>query len=218
MKKMTQLAAAIALASGAMVATPAMAEGSFSANIGFVSEYYFRGIQQTTDGSASAGIDYENGGFYAGLWSADVSDGLEIDGYLGYGIETDAGLGLSIGYTTYQYTGDFDTEYNEVNFGASYGIASIEYSVGDYEVEGGPDEDYSFTALTLEHNGFYATYGSFGKDFDGEYIEVGYGTEIGGIDVGISLIGNDEDLDLGNDSDGAGDEVIVFSLGKTFDL
>ena len=42
MQKMTKLAAAIALASSA-IAAPAMAEG-VSANVGFVSDYYYRGL------------------------------------------------------------------------------------------------------------------------------------------------------------------------------
>ena len=220
MKKINQLAAAIALTAGAMSAAPVMAEGNFSANIGVVSEYYFRGIAQTTDeasASASAGADYENGGFYAGVWTADVEDGLEIDGYLGYGIETDSGVGISLGFTTYQYTGDFDSEYNEVNFGLSYGIASLEYSVGTQEEDdsiGISETDYDFVALTLEHNGFYGTYGSFGDEAEGEYFEVGYGTEIGGFDAGVALIFNDEDLS----STGGNDENIVFSLSKSFDL
>lgn len=217
MNKMTKLAAAIALTSGALATAPAMAEGSWSANVGLASEYYFRGIVQTEDASASAGIDYENGGFYAGIWTADVSDGLEIDGYFGYGIETDSGLGLSLGYTTYQYTGDFDSEYNEVNFGLSFGIASIEYTVGTQEKDASlliDETDYTFAALTLEHNGFHLTYGSFGDEVDGDYVEVGYSTEIGGFDAGIVLIANDEDLA----SDGEDDQNLIFTIGKSFDL
>lgn len=212
MKNMTKLAAAIALASS--FAAPVMAEGSFSANVGVVSEYYFRGIVQTEDASASAGADYENGGFYAGVWTADVNDGLEIDGYLGYGIETESGVGASLGYTTYQYTGDFDTEYNEVNLGLSYDFASFEYTVGTRDGDtGAADEDYTFAALTLEYNGLYGTYGTWGDEYEGDYVEVGYGAEVGGFDLGVALISNDEDL-----AGGTSDENIIFSLSKSFDL
>lgn len=217
MKKLTQLAAAIALTAGAMSAAPVMAEGSLSANIGFASEYVFRGILQN-DASGSAGLDYENSGFYAGVWTADVEDGLEVDGYLGYGIETESGFSASLGYTTYQYTGDFDTEYNEVNLGLGFGIASLEYTVGEHEIEGGDDEDYTFVALTLEHNGFYGTYGNFSDDWDGDYLELGYGTEIGGFDAGIALIFSQDDLGPVNAPIGDDDETIVFSIGKSFDL
>ena len=220
MKKLTQLAAAIAMTAGAMSAAPVMAEGSWSANVGLASEYYFRGLQQTSDASASGGVDYENGGFYAGVWAADVSDGLEVDGYFGYGLETESGFGAGLGFTTYQYTGEFDSEYNEVNLNLSYGIVSLEYSVGEQDDDEGAgiaeESDYSFTALTLSHNGFYGTYGSWGKDFDGEYVQLGYDTEIGGFDAGIALIFNDEDTAAG-DQDGH-DEAIIFTLGKSFDL
>ena len=220
MKKLTQLAAAVALTAGAMSAAPVMAEGSWSANVGLASEYYFRGIQQTSDASASGGIDYENGGFYAGVWAADVTDGLEVDGYFGYGIETESGIGASLGFTTYQYTGEFDSEYNEVNLNLSYGFASLEYSVGEQGDDDGAgiaeESDYSYVALTLEHNGFSATFASWGKDFDGDYVQLGYDTEIGGFDAGVALIFNDEDTAAG-DQEGR-DEALIFTLGKSFDL
>ena len=60
----------------------------WSANVGWASDYYYRGILQKSS-SASGGLDFEHSGFYAGVWAADVGeltgDGLEIDGYLGYG-------------------------------------------------------------------------------------------------------------------------------------
>ncbi len=110
MKALTRLGAAAVIAASAFGATNAYAEGEVSYNIGFVSEYYFRGIKQK-DSSASAGMDYENGGFYIGTWAADVGDGLEVDGYFGYGIETEGGFSASLGFTGYYYTGEFDDTY-----------------------------------------------------------------------------------------------------------
>jgi len=228
MKTFTKLALVGAILSASVTATPVVAEegGSLSANVGFASEYYFRGILQN-DASASAGIDYENGGFYVGAWTADVGDGLEVDVYGGYGIETESGIGISLGFTSYQYTDDddgtnddgpFDTEYNEFNLNLSYGIFSLEYSGGEHEVDGGDDEDYTFIALTLEHNGFYGTYGAFSDDWDGDYVELGYGAEIGGFDAGVSLIFASDDLGAKTNPAGDTDEAIVFSIGKTFDL
>ena len=211
--KITAMATAVLIASSA--SQIASAEGSVSANIGFVSEYHFRGIQQIGSGSASAGLDYENGGFYLGTWAADVDDGLEIDFYAGYGIELDSGLSLGAGVTTYQYTGDFDDTYQEINLGVAYGIASIEHSIGVYDNFDGPEQDYTFSALTLEHQGFYGTVGSFGDDFDGRYFEVGYRVAVGGFDIEASIISNDKDLDL---ETGEGTETILFGLSKSFDL
>ena len=59
------------------------AQADLSANLGFASEYHYRGIFQKNS-SASGGLDYEAGGFYAGTWAADVGDGLEVDGYFGF--------------------------------------------------------------------------------------------------------------------------------------
>ena len=70
-----------------LCSTTAAAE--WSGNLGYASEYHYRGILQKNS-SASGGLDYESGGFYAGTWAADVGDGLEIDGYFGFGGETDA--------------------------------------------------------------------------------------------------------------------------------
>ncbi|HCH68932.1 MAG TPA: hypothetical protein DE042_00260, partial [Colwellia sp.] len=89
------------LATSAFISTSASAtdiEG-LSANVGVVSQYIFRGVVQTDTASASAGVDYENSGFYVGTWAADVQDGLEIDVYGGYGNELDNGLGYSVGFT-----------------------------------------------------------------------------------------------------------------------
>ncbi len=188
-----------------------------SGNAAVVSQYFFRGIAQTTTASASGGFDYEKGGFYAGTWAADVQDGIEVDFYAGYGIETESGLSLGAGFTTYQYTGGFDSAYNEINLSAGYGIFSLGYNVGTHEEDKGlgiDEADYDFLSVTVEaESGLYATFGTWGKDFSGDYVEVGYGTSVGGFDLGVALISNDEDLDL---ETGAGDESLVFSIAASF--
>jgi uncharacterized protein (TIGR02001 family) len=212
-KTMTSLSIAMILTTSALTATTASAtdiEG-LSANVGAVSQYIFRGVVQTDTASASAGVDYENSGFYIGTWAADVQAGLEVDVYGGYAGELDGGVGYSVGFTTYQYTGDFDTSYNEVNLGLSYGMFSLSYNVGKFEVEAGPDEDYDFLSATVEHEGFYATYGTWGDDFDGDYLEAGYSTEVSGFDVGVALVSTSKDLD-----GTASDENLVFSIGTSF--
>ena len=85
--------------------------GNFSANIGFMSDYFFRGIKQS-ESAAYGGLDWEAGGFYAGTWLADVEQGLEYDLYAGY----NASIGdftFGIGGTGYFYTDDFDDTYLE---------------------------------------------------------------------------------------------------------
>lgn len=197
------LAASLVLSCGS-------AQADWSANIGYASEYHFRGIFQKNS-SASGGVDYEAGGFYAGTWAADVGDGLEVDGYFGYGFELGE-LGLSVGYTGYFYTGDFDDTYQEINLGAGFGILSLDVAVGEYENFDGPTQDYTYYALTLEQNGFYGKYAGFSQDADGNYLELGYGTTVSDIDLGIILLFSDDDLV------GDSDENLIFTIGKSFDL
>jgi len=203
------------IAGAVLAATSSATMADVSANVGVMSDYFYRGIVQNTTATTNGGVDFEQGGFYAGTWAADVEDGLEVDVYGGYGLELENGLGLSAGFTGYYYTGDFDDTYEEINLGASFGIVSLEYSFGTYGNFDGPEMDYDFTAITIEKNGFYGKYGSFGDEFDGSYVELGYGTEIGGFDAGVSIVINDEDLDLETND---GTETIIFSLSKSFDL
>lgn len=204
------------IASSVLISTHTSAVEGLSANASLVSQYFFRGVSQTDTASASVGVDYKNGNFSLGAWTADVQDGLEVDLYGSYSFETESGLSLSAGFTTYQYTGDFDSAYNEVNLGLSYGIFSLSYNIGTHEEDLGlgiDEADYDFTSLTIEKDGFYATLGTWGKDFEGNYAEVGYGTEISGFEIGVALISNSEELDL---EAGKGDESLVFSIAKTF--
>ena len=196
-----------------LLAASTTASAEFSANIGWASDYYFRGIFQATS-SANGGIDYESNGFYVGTWAADVGDGLEVDGYFGYGGEV-GDISYNIGYTGYFYTGDFDDTYQEVNLGGGWGLLGVEVAVGRYDNFDGPTQDYTYYALTLEKNGFYGKIGGFAQDFEGEYFEAGYGTSVGDVvDVGLSLIISNDDLN-GTDST---DETLVFTIGKTFGL
>ncbi len=195
-----------------MLLMSGLAQAEWSANVGYASEYYYRGIFQENS-SASGGLDYESGGFYAGTWAADVGDGLEIDGYFGYGGEA-GDFGYSIGFTGYYYTGDFDDTYQEINLGGTYGIVAVDVALGEYENFTGPTQDYAYYSLTVEQNGFYGKYAGFSEDFSGDYFEFGYGASVADIDVGVSLIFNDSDLS----GTGESDEVIIFTIGKSFAL
>lgn len=73
----------------------------FSANLGWNSEYIYRGIPQKTS-SAFGGLDLTAGGFYLGGWVADVGKGVEIDYYGGYTFEVgDFGFGVGATYYTF---------------------------------------------------------------------------------------------------------------------
>jgi uncharacterized protein (TIGR02001 family) len=194
-----------------LLALSGTASADWSANLGYASEYHYRGIFQKNS-SASGGVDFEAGGFYAGTWAADVGDGLEVDLYAGYGFDIGESVSLSIGATGYYYTGDFDDTYQEINLGAGFGFLSLDVAIGQYDNFTGPTLDYTYYALTAEHNGFYGTFAGFSQDFEGEYFEFGYGTTVSEIDLGLSLIFANDDLV------GEAEESIIFTIGKSFDL
>jgi len=201
---------------GSSMCAEALADGELSYNVGFASEYFYRGVLQKV-GSVSTGMDYTNKGFSAGVWTADVGDGLEVDGYFGYGIENDAGYSASIGFTGYYYTGEFDDTYKEINLNLGYKVLDVEHSFGQWDGFG-DKQDYTYTALTVDlSKGFYGKYGRFDKDFDGEYFEAGYKTTFSDLDVGISTIFSSKELsDEGTDANPKASESLIFTIGKTF--
>ncbi len=184
----------------------------WSANLGYNSEYIFRGIPQKSS-SAFGGVDFAAGDFSAGVWSADVGDGLEVDLYSAYGFEV-GDFGFSVGGTWYTYTSGFDDDYLELNLGASWKFLSFDVALGKYDSD--PKQDYQFYSITASHAGFYGKIGTFGGDFDGSYYEAGYGNnlsvkEVDIFDYAIAVIYSDSTL-LGGDSD----TNLVFTLTKNF--
>jgi hypothetical protein len=143
------LAAAVA---GAFTAPAAQAQ--FSANIGAVTDYRFRGISQTNKKPAlQGGLDYGfSNGLYVGTWASMVTKdlyphgkGLEVDLYGGWKKEIAKDLTLDVGalyywypssaYYTYGVGGTANTaksgnKFNntELYIGASYKWFSAKYS------------------------------------------------------------------------------------------
>ena len=144
-------------------AKPAEAKSAWSAttNIGFVTDYYTRGISQSWHKPAlQGGIDVaHSSGFFVGVWGSNVSPNtfpdasLELDAYLGYNGQISAieGLGYTVGAIGYFYPGgDWDKcvactaadgsqakgrwDTYEANFGLSYKWLSAKASVtlGDW--------------------------------------------------------------------------------------
>jgi len=201
---------AATLFTGELMASP------LSANIGFNSEYIFRGIPQEKS-SAMGGLDLEYNGFYLGTWGADVGDGLEIDYYGGYNLEL-GDFTLGAGGTIYTYTDDFDDTYQEINLSVGYSWLTFAAAIGSYDNFSGPKLHYQFYSLTASYNGFYGIIGTFADDFDGTYYEAGYGntltvkdTDL--FDYNFAVIYSNATL-LGGDSD----TNIVFTISKTFDF
>jgi len=223
--KLKNLALSLAVAGAASVAMiPAASQAGVSANVGMVSSYVFRGVLQTSDASASAGLDYENdSGFYVGTWGADVgggTDGLEYDLYGGWAGEFE-GVSLGLGATGYFYTGDFDTSYKEYNLSAGYGPIEIGYAGGVYE-DGAVDEtdsDYTDMYISASYEGATLTYGKWDADTDLDdnaitRVELGYELELAaGLDGSVTYV------KAMSEASGVDDEdYLVFGVSKSFDL
>ncbi|MEE4296723.1 MAG: TorF family putative porin, partial [Wenzhouxiangella sp.] len=110
MKASSITAVSAALVAGAFAVLPAQdLRAEVSANIGVVSNYFFRGFSETDGGAAvQGGLDYAaDNGFYVGTWASNVDFGddtsYELDLYLGFGQELDSGLGYDVGYIYYAY-------------------------------------------------------------------------------------------------------------------
>ena len=215
MRHIWSIAAVIVLAAAAVIA-----QAEVTGNIGWDSDYVFRGVPQS-ESSASGGIDWEgDSGFYLGTWAADVGDGLEIDYYGGWAGETDDGTTYYAGYTFYDYTDDFDMEYREFNLGFGIDWFSLDVAIGEYDGDtdgDGSKDDYQNYELTGERNGFFATLGFFSDDFDGEYIKLGYGTEIAGVDVtGYYVYSNKDLVDKTFGLVDGSDSHLVVQVSKSF--
>ena len=189
-------------------------QADVSTNVGFESDYIFRGIAQEKS-SASAGLDYSANGFYVGTWAAQVTDGLEVDGFFGYsGSSVNEDFSYNLGFTGYYYTDDFDDTYEEVNLGFAYKSFSFNSAFGEYDNFDGDTQDYTFISASYGFDsGFYITFGDFLEDFDGRYFELAYGFTFGEVDATVKYISSDSAL-----TGPSGDNFLVFNIGKSFSL
>ena len=102
------------VAGSTAVSAVELAGGSVSANLGVVSNYYFRGVTQTDDGAAiQGGLDWAHeAGFYLGTWASNIDFGsdqkasAEVDLYGGYDFKLgDFDLGVNTIYYWYPDAG-----------------------------------------------------------------------------------------------------------------
>ena len=120
---------------------------TITGNLGFVTDYRFRGISQTAKLPAiQGGFDYaHSSGLYAGTWASNVSHylytdaNMEWDFYGGYNYKLSDDIGLTAGGLYYYYPGGktgngkrWDTF--EANFGGNWKWVSgkMWYSVTDF--------------------------------------------------------------------------------------
>lgn len=126
---------------------------TFSANIGLVSNYVFRGITQTKDNLAlQGGLDYAHeSGFYAGIWGSNVSwiigsgatgnADIELDTYAGFKNNFAGDFSYDVGFVRYNYPGSYappatyakaDTDEIYGSIGYKWISAKYSYSLGQF--------------------------------------------------------------------------------------
>ena len=163
MKKMTQLAAAVAIASGAVMATPAVA-GELGASAAVASAYLWRGYD-LGDGSPAVSGDlvYSEGGAYGGIWisSGDDALGTEVDFFAGYGADL-GGVTVDLSVWNYVYPDSPDVDGDNIGFAElsevilTVGAGPISVSYYD-NVAGG--SGYEYYTVSGEVDKFSATLG-----------------------------------------------------------
>ena len=154
MLKNKLLVAALASAfSLSAMAEDAPTPSPVTSNIGFVSNYIFRGITQNVAKPAvQGGIDYtHSSGIYVGVWGSNVgwitgsgatgNASLELDTYAGYRSSFATDFSYDVGLIRYNYLGDYTPPagYAKADTAEAYGSigykwisAKYSYSLGDF--------------------------------------------------------------------------------------
>jgi uncharacterized protein (TIGR02001 family) len=175
--RMAAAASALLLGSVATV-NQALAQDpwSFSANIGAVSNYVWRGVTQTGDQAAvQGGIDVaHDSGFYAGTWISNIDWGTpdpnyELDLYTGFGGAITDDLSYDLGAIYYAYPDGRDSDFAELTLSGTYkwftlGAAYTVYGEndgglfddGDWYFFGGAEVDLPYDFGFSVRGGYYS--------------------------------------------------------------
>jgi hypothetical protein len=227
MKKIIKSSLSVALATLMSISMFAQAgeavaddhSSAVSYNIGYMSEYWYRGYYMS-ESSVSFGADAEMGNFYVGTWWADVDKGVEYDIYGGYNFSL-MGIPMYAGFTGYYYSDNFDSDYQEINIGADMGFMSIDAAVdGEYQLDAG-DQGYqhytitvplSFVGLPIDYQ--YQTW--TGEAITGHNHELHYGMTVSGVDVGLMVGRNIDTSHAAGLEDNDDSTYANFTLGYSF--
>ncbi|MCB1591288.1 MAG: TorF family putative porin [Alphaproteobacteria bacterium] len=211
---------------------------SLSANVGFVTEYSFRGLAQSNENPAvQGGFDVNHtSGLYAGIWGSNVNfnDGdeasVEVDLYAGYANDF-RGLNYDLGVIYYAYPGaDSALDYDFWEFAASLGYdfevvaltASYNYSPNFFADSG--DAHYFSAAFEAPVFKGLSVNGHFGhQDIDDEskfgvedYNDwsLGLGYNLYGFDLSLAYV--DTDLDETSECSDGCEERVIFGVSRSF--
>ena len=226
---------ATALAALATIAGAAHAgDGPFTANVGLVSDYAYRGSSQTDERPAlQGGFDYaHDSGLYAGVWGSNVSwlsdsnpnvhNSLELDLYGGYK-GTAGAIGYDVGLLQYYYPGSYPKGFNspdtlEGYIGLSWEFLSFKYSYAFTDLFGYDRSDgsqyYDLGAAVDVGGGFtlaaHVGYSDIKGQDDYTDWKLGVTKEFGGFNFGLHYVDTDVDnADLA-------DERVILSIAKSF--
>jgi uncharacterized protein (TIGR02001 family) len=219
--------------------------GKVSANVGMVTEYFFRGLTQTGKKFAvQGGLDFaHNSGIYVGTWGSNVDFGdgdeasAEVDVYGGWsGDLGKSKVTLDVGAIYYLYPGADDSlnyDFFEVYAGLSkdFGFAStsakISYSpeyfadTGDATyVELGVDIPVGKHFTVNLHGGYQwiDDNAGFGADDYFDYL-VGVSFSLIGLDFQVAYVGTDLDDSNENSSSNcfrSSCSTVIASVSKSF--
>jgi uncharacterized protein (TIGR02001 family) len=204
------LAAAGLAAPGIAAAQAAPAPSPVTGNMSLVSEYRFRGIDQTFGKPAlQGGFDYAHAsGAYLGNWNSNVNEGagfpgsnLEMDFYGGWK-KAFGDFGLDVGAIYYFYPGtDPKVDNKEIYLGGSWKTLSAKYfhSIDDYfsvpNTKNSWYLDLSYTHDLGSGWGLVAHYGifEFKNVSSGDYNDwkLGVTKDIGGWILGAAYVDTD---------------------------
>lgn len=209
MKTSKNLIVAGLVGATALVSAPAMA-GSLSGNAGVMSQYLFRGLEQSDSPAVYGGFDYGlDNGLYVGTWAATVdfggtpdgdggSTGAELDLYVGYAggdvITYDIGM-LYYWYMEEDEAANADPTNNTFEF---YG--SVGYNVFGLSVYYAPDT--YFAAVNPDGSdaeGAYGVYATVNQPL----------TDLLTLDLLVGYNGGEGNEAYANDSSG----YMLYSLG-----
>ena len=145
--------AALALPGVAMADTAPAPTPAVVANVGWVSNYIFRGVTQNVAKPAvQGGFDYSHAsGFYAGVWGSNIgwitgsgstgNASLETDTYLGIRNSFATDFSYDVGLIRYNYLGSYtppvgyvkaDTNEMYGSIGYKWISAKLSYALGDF--------------------------------------------------------------------------------------
>lgn len=155
MKKLSQAMVCAAAVVTTVASSVALAESPLTSNVGFTSNYIWRGQTQTSDNSAmSGGIDYaHDSGAYAGIWvsSLDGNSQYEQDLYVGFGGEAGP-LSYDVSYIQYMYpVGDaVEADFAEIMISLGYGPATLTIAPTISKEDSTAQEDDMYMSLSAE--------------------------------------------------------------------